>query len=321
MVMKLPLVALIILAAQAFAQRPPSAPSVFSDSVLSFQYTPPPNLKDFTRPDKRSLREKAEGMCSGREIRYLLSLRSRQDDTADDWHAISVESYPSAKVGKDFSDRDAALTFSRWVVNSRWVESKAFSDPDVALPTRWAVAGESIGIAEVRISDSWFFVSNFELKEGSLTTQARVYTTVLNGQVLSFRFFANSLDALNRIVDSIKSFNHDAPSAWPTRIEVWTGGDDGFTQRLRHEIEDKFKSSCDFALSSGKKAGTLIVTVPTHVSWTTQGTRTHLQYEVEFSSRDDERFGKSSGSCWEDNLAECAAQIYDGAQRAVGKLR
>jgi hypothetical protein len=111
-----------------------------------------------------------------------------------------------------------------------------------------------------------------------------------------------------------------AVPAKPTPVEVWTGGDDGFTLQLRSEIEYKFESSSDFVLSTGKKPGTLIVTIPTHVAWTTKGTRTQLRYGVLFSSSDGNGIGKSSGSCWEDDLADCAAQIYRGAQKAAKKL-
>jgi len=111
-----------------------------------------------------------------------------------------------------------------------------------------------------------------------------------------------------------------AAPAKPTPVEVWTGGDDGLTQRLREEIENKFKSSSDFVLSSGKKPGSLIVTIPTHIAWTQKGARTYVRYKVEFLSSDDARSGKSSGSCWDDNLADCAAQIYRVAQRAAHKL-
>jgi hypothetical protein len=109
-------------------------------------------------------------------------------------------------------------------------------------------------------------------------------------------------------------------TANPTPVEVWTGGDDGLTQRLRDEIEHKFKSSSDFVLSTGKKAGTLIVTIPTHVAWTTAGARTHLRYSVEFSSSDGTVLKKSSGSCWDDNLSVCAAQTYREAQKTAHKL-
>lgn len=110
-------------------------------------------------------------------------------------------------------------------------------------------------------------------------------------------------------------------TANPTPVEVWTGGDDGLTQRLGDEIENRFKSSSDFVLSSGKKAGTLIVTIPTHVAWKTEGARTHLRYSVEFSASNGTVLKKSSGSCWDDNLTECAAQIYREAQKTARKLR
>jgi hypothetical protein len=111
-----------------------------------------------------------------------------------------------------------------------------------------------------------------------------------------------------------------AAPAKPTPVEVWTGGDDSLTQGLRYELEKKFKSSSDFVLSSGKTPGTLIVTIPTHVEWTKNGTRMHVRYKVEFSSSNGAGIGKSSGSCWDDNFAACAAQIYEGAQRARHKL-
>ncbi len=111
-----------------------------------------------------------------------------------------------------------------------------------------------------------------------------------------------------------------AAQAKPTPVEVWTGGDDSLTHGLRYEVENRFKRSSDFVLSSGKKPGTLIVTIPTHVAWTKNGTRTHVRYKVEFSSSDGVGIGKSSGSCWDDNFAACAAQIHRGAQRAAHKL-
>jgi hypothetical protein len=110
-----------------------------------------------------------------------------------------------------------------------------------------------------------------------------------------------------------------AAPATPTPVEVWTGGDDGLTQHLRDAVQSKFKAS-DFIPSSGKKPGTLIVTIPTHAECTQNGTRTHVRYRVEFSSSDGVGIGKSSGSCWDDNVSACAAQIYGGAQRAAHKL-
>lgn len=80
--MKPSLFALIILVAQTFAQGPPPAPVVFTDSILGFRFTPPPNLRDLTKPDKRSIQERVAEMNKGNTINLLLSLRSGPDDTA-----------------------------------------------------------------------------------------------------------------------------------------------------------------------------------------------------------------------------------------------
>ena len=57
----------------------------------------------------------------------------------------------------------------------------------------------------------------------------------------------------------------DGPSAKRIPVDLWSVGDDGLSQRLREAVENAFKSSPDFALSSGEKPGTLVVTIPTNV--------------------------------------------------------
>jgi hypothetical protein len=103
-------------------------------------------------------------------------------------------------------------------------------------------------------------------------------------------------------------------------IEVWSGGDDGLTQRFRDALERRFESSDEFVLSTGKKPGTLVATIPTHVQWVKQGSRTQLQYEVQFTSIDESRLGDSEGQCWEDEIANCTARAYRDAKRAARKL-
>ena len=109
-------------------------------------------------------------------------------------------------------------------------------------------------------------------------------------------------------------------SSKPTFVEVRVVGDDGLTQHLRDAVESKFRSSFDFVLSSVKKPGTLIVTIPTNVEWTQSGTRTRVLYKIEFSSSDGAAIGKSRGSCWDDNFTACADQIYGRAQKSAHKL-
>lgn len=111
-----------------------------------------------------------------------------------------------------------------------------------------------------------------------------------------------------------------AASGKPTLVEVWCGGDDALTLSLRDTLENAFKSSQDFSLGSGKKPGTLVVTIPTHVGWKHVHKRTQVLYSVEFSSADNKIFSTSTGSCWDDRLAKCAAQIVKEARIAVRKI-
>lgn len=107
-----------------------------------------------------------------------------------------------------------------------------------------------------------------------------------------------------------------------TPVEVWCGGDDGLTRRLCEALEAQFGASPWFVLSNGKKPGTLLVTIPTHVRWTQGGGRTRLEYAVEFASADARPLGASSGACWEDELAKCAEAINkdaEGATRRFGR--
>ena len=112
----------------------------------------------------------------------------------------------------------------------------------------------------------------------------------------------------------------DAAPAEPTRVEVWRGGDDGLTQGLAGAIENAFRSSPDFTLSNGKKPGTLLVTIPTNVDWKKKFGRTKVRYTVKFTSVDDQNLGTSSGSCWENAFAKCAAQIVTDAKIAARKI-
>src|SRR5881394_3449651 len=56
-----------------------------------------------------------------------------------------------------------------------------------------------------------------------------------------------------------------------TLVEVWCGGDNGLTAKLRDTLENAFKSSLDFRLSAGEKPGKLTVTFPPNVKWNRVG--------------------------------------------------
>jgi hypothetical protein len=106
----------------------------------------------------------------------------------------------------------------------------------------------------------------------------------------------------------------------PTWVEVWSVGDDALSLKLREAVENAFQSSPRFRLSSGKKPGTLVVTIPTHVGWRQFGKRTQVSYRVEFASA-DQHTATGKGSCWDDGLAKCAAHIVADAEAATKKLR
>ena len=103
-------------------------------------------------------------------------------------------------------------------------------------------------------------------------------------------------------------------------VEVWGGADDGLTIRLRDALKDALRSSADFHLSRGKEPGTLVITLPSNVGWKLVGGRTQVLYILEFASPDGQDLGKSMGSCWDDALTKCAAQIVKDAKITVAKV-
>lgn len=112
-----------------------------------------------------------------------------------------------------------------------------------------------------------------------------------------------------------------ASAATPVPVEVWRGGDDGLTSSLADAVEKAFNSSSDFALSTGKKRGTIVVTIPTNVDWTKTFGRVKVIYRVTFDSADGKRLGARSGSCWESALQKCARQIVREATKISGGAR
>jgi len=103
-----------------------------------------------------------------------------------------------------------------------------------------------------------------------------------------------------------------------TPVEVWTGGDDGLTQRLADAVRDEFKQSSLFALAPASTPGSLRVTIPTHVGWEQVGGRTRVMYQLRLD-RGDRNLGESSGVCWEDELRTCARQIVEATKNEIAR--
>ncbi len=126
------------------------------------------------------------------------------------------------------------------------------------------------------------------------------------------------------IIFPIAMHQKKAPPLEPTQtpVEVWCGGDDALTQGVCHALESAFESTPDFVPSYGKRAGTLVVTIPTNVSWKGKeiNKRTRVFYTVEFTSADDKKLRTRKGSCWNEDFATCASQIVKQARIVVRML-
>ncbi len=110
------------------------------------------------------------------------------------------------------------------------------------------------------------------------------------------------------------------PADKRTLVEFWHVGDDGLSQQLTVEVESAFERSPDFTPSSGKKLGTLVVTIPHNIHWTKKSGRTKALYTVEYTTAEGQNLGTRSGSCWENELAICASHILKDARVAARKI-
>jgi hypothetical protein len=132
----------------------------------------------------------------------------------------------------------------------------------------------------------------------------------------------NLLMSVMIIVSFLAIYQKEAAPPKPTQttVEVWCGGDDGLTRGVCYALEDAFASTDDFVLSNGKRAGRLVVTIPTNVDWKESGKRIRVFYTVEFTSADDKKLRTRKGKCWNDDFARCANQIVKQARIEARKV-
>ena len=114
-----------------------------------------------------------------------------------------------------------------------------------------------------------------------------------------------------------------ASSSQPARrtpVEIWRGGDDGLTSRFADTLEIAFRGSSEFSLSSGKAPGSLIVVIPSNVTWKQAGGRKQMNYDIEFTNVSSLSLGSSHGSCDVERLQVCAARVLGDAKLARVKF-
>ncbi len=131
------------------------------------------------------------------------------------------------------------------------------------------------------------------------------------------------LATISLILVAMAACTHAPPSSVPgapTPVEVWRGGDDGLTLRLADTLENAFRRTSDFALGTGEKPGTLIVTIPSNVTWIKIGSRTEVDCYVTFSGVSSQVLGGSRGRCWEDDLETCADRVVRDARSVRARM-
>lgn len=107
----------------------------------------------------------------------------------------------------------------------------------------------------------------------------------------------------------------------PQPLEFWHVGDDAVSQKLADAVYAALAAAPEFTPSSGKQKGSLLVEIPANVRASQVGRRTKVTYTVSFSRADDQRISSSEGSCWEQQLSVCAAQIVKRAKIAAREAK
>jgi hypothetical protein len=161
----------------------PSLGGVYSNASLAFRYTPPDGMRDKTDSFRLQIQEQARGLGTTKTLHALLAMSSGTDDKDPNWHSLTIETY-SRKAVADLDDTSAEAKMSAWVAHSNQARS---------LPRSVVISGQS------------FAVSVFGLQDGKIKKGAVVWTTVRNGQLLSFAFSANSPEQLKILTESMKS--------------------------------------------------------------------------------------------------------------------
>jgi hypothetical protein len=105
-----------------------------------------------------------------------------------------------------------------------------------------------------------------------------------------------------------------------TPVAIWRAGDDGLTLRFADALQAAFRASPRFSEGQSKEPGTLIVTIADHLGWKEVGNRTRASYKVTYSDFSKRPLGSVGGTCWDDELDQCAAKVVKQAEKAARAL-
>ena len=135
----------------------------------------------------------------------------------------------------------------------------------------------------------------------------RLKTSSLSVSFLSVAFLFITLECIGQTVSETKA----------SPVEVWCGGDDGLTSRLRDASEQAFNIASDLPLATKNRHAVYKVVIPTNVDWKQVGSRTKVFYKIEVLKMDDKRVGTFKGSCWDSDIRRCGTQIVDGTRKLL----
>ncbi len=123
----------------------------------------------------------------------------------------------------------------------------------------------------------------------------------------------------------------------PMAVEYWHTGDDALSQKVQVAVETAFRQSADFRLTPVDTVGRrLVVWTMRNVEWEPVGERAKATCTVQFSSLDENtsrnpnlqqrlalarKISIRRVSCWDSEMARCAAQILDEAKVAARKVQ
>ena len=98
-------------------------------------------------------------------------------------------------------------------------------------------------------------------------------------------------------------------------VELWTGGDDGLTQKFAGSLHNAVAASSTLE-NTGVGHGALRMEIPTHLYWKKAQERTHFQYVVILVDAHGRYVGSSIGGCWESDMDNCATRVVADASTA-----
>jgi hypothetical protein len=158
----------------------PSHQDAYTNTELGFSFTPPAGFRDVTAASSQDAA--ADGAKGRAHFQVLLWMMSGPDDTAPDWLALGIETFPRGRDLDKSDDVTASFITNEAVTGGKATERKA-----------------------VRISGRNFAMTRVEKKEPPLTKHAIVYTTVYKEKFVSFFFAGNTREKVDEAAQSIIS--------------------------------------------------------------------------------------------------------------------